>query len=52
MLIHPVVGLFNGSLWSIFGLIIPGLIFYYMTKADARPYSVIQGHTRAAKCIA
>jgi hypothetical protein len=29
-LITPLIGLLNGSLWSVFGLIIPGLIFFYL----------------------
>ena len=29
-LITPLVGLIHGSFWSIFGLIIPGLIFFYL----------------------
>ena len=35
-LIHPVMGLLNGNFWAIFGLIIPGLIFYYLTRPDVR----------------
>lgn len=35
-LIHPVIGLLNGNFWAIFGLIIPGLIFYYLTRPDVR----------------
>jgi hypothetical protein len=33
-LIHPLIALLNGSLWSLFGLIIPGLIFFYLLMDD------------------
>ncbi len=33
-LITPLIGLFNGSFWSLFGLIIPGVIFYYLLLDD------------------
>jgi hypothetical protein len=35
-LINPVMGLLNGNFWAIFGLVIPGLIFYYITRPDVR----------------
>ncbi|HEY7061265.1 MAG TPA: hypothetical protein VII06_07290 [Chloroflexota bacterium] len=31
-LITPVVGLMHGNVWSVFGLIIPGLIFFYLIR--------------------
>ncbi len=31
-LIGPVIGLLNGSLWSLFGLIIPGVIVFYLLR--------------------
>ncbi len=37
-LIHPIIGLFSGNFWSIFGLIIPGVIFWYLTRPDVRGY--------------
>lgn len=29
-LLTPLIGLINGSFWSLFGLLIPGLIFFYL----------------------
>lgn len=37
-LIHPIVGLFSGNFLSIFGLIIPGVIFWYLTRPGVRGY--------------
>jgi hypothetical protein len=33
-LITPVIGLLNGSFWSLFGLIIPAAIVFYLLKDD------------------
>jgi uncharacterized membrane protein (DUF2068 family) len=33
-LITPLLALFNGSFWSVFGLIIPGIIFFYLLLDD------------------
>jgi hypothetical protein len=33
-LLTPLIGLINGSFWSLFGLVIPGIIFFYLL-ADA-----------------
>lgn len=33
-LITPLIALFTGNFWSIFGLIIPGLIFFYLLRDD------------------
>ncbi len=35
-LIHPIVGVLSGNFWGLFGLIIPGLIFYYLMKQDIK----------------
>ena len=32
--ITPVIGLLNGSLWSLFGLIIPAIIVFYLLRDD------------------
>lgn len=33
-LITPLIALFTGNLWALFGLIIPGIIFYYLLADD------------------
>ena len=33
-LIGPLLSLFNGNLWAILGLIIPGIIFWYLSFDD------------------
>jgi hypothetical protein len=35
-LIHPIVGLLSGNLWSVFGLIIPGIILYFLMQPEVR----------------
>jgi uncharacterized membrane protein (DUF2068 family) len=35
-ILSPILGILNGSFWSLFGLIIPGIILFYLMSADVR----------------
>jgi hypothetical protein len=41
-LVHPLFGLLHGDFAAIFGLIIPGLIFYYLTRPESVPPSAVR----------